>query len=528
VDPSRIDALSKTLAVGMWNLSFGESVSVIRTLKSGQFTEIDKSIPALKLIQKKMLHDGAVGGVIHCAEDSGFTSLISSDPSFVYVWKAIVTLAESLARDGDIDNPTELMKVMLAYRLSAESKTVKVSVGAPDYPIKAMTAHGSKGLEFDYVFMPYTNEETWIGRHKGSSFVLPEKNLRDHDVRDIRRLFYVGLTRARKHATILSSLEESDGKALTPLRFIEELHKDRVLVTNLSRTELSQHKKKNEHNSEYDGLMISETKRVLLESGLSVTALNHFLECPSKFIYESILKLPQAPSVSAEKGSAVHDALSEVWRQKEKEANKIEKIITTRIVDFVDKSMLSINEKEALKGELLENAPAVASSLSEHFSTQGVISTERWVKFPYDGIYNKDRVTVPIHGKLDVIIDKIDKADVFDYKTRQKMSVEAIKGETKNDDGNYFRQLVYYKLLLQNNREWRNKEISTSLVFVSPDDKGRCPIITIPVTDVDVRKVKEEIQFVIDSVWSGKILKEYCSDRDCRYCGYRRIIETKK
>jgi len=76
-----------------------------------------------------------------------------------------------------------------------------------------MTAHGSKGLEFDYVFMPYATEEAWIGRPRGSSFVLPEKKSTDHDIRDTRRLFYVALTRAKKHAVILSALEESDGKA---------------------------------------------------------------------------------------------------------------------------------------------------------------------------------------------------------------------------------------------------------------------------------------------------------------------------
>ena len=82
------------------------------------------------------------------------------------------------------------MKAMLAYRLSAESKTVKVSVGAPDVAIQAMTAHGSKGLEFDYVFIPYATEEAWVGRPREEDlhFILPMKRSDDHDIRDIRRL----------------------------------------------------------------------------------------------------------------------------------------------------------------------------------------------------------------------------------------------------------------------------------------------------------------------------------------------------
>ena len=114
---------------------------------------------------------------------------------------------------------------------------------------------------------------------------------------------------------------------------------------------------------------------------------------------------------------------------------------------------------------------------------------------------------------------------VFDYKTRQVMSVKAIKGETKNDDGNYFRQLVFYKLLLGGDQLWRMKNISTSLVFVSPDSKGRCPIVMLPVEEDDIKQIKVEIQAVIDSVWSGKIIGQYCTDSECKYCGYRKLLK---
>ena len=51
----------------------------------------------------------------------------------------------------------------------------------------------------------------------------------------------------------------------------------------------------------YSTKMIGLAKEVLLDTGLSVTALNHFIKCPNEFLYESIMKLPQAPSAAAEK-----------------------------------------------------------------------------------------------------------------------------------------------------------------------------------------------------------------------------------
>ncbi len=526
VDPSRIDALANTVASGLWGLSFEKSISAIRAIRSNQTDEFNTILVNLSTIRNDMLKDGAVGGVIQTAELSGLTALVSRNPGFVHVWKGIVTLAESLARDGHVNNPVELMKAMLAYEQSAEMKTVKVSVGAPDLPIKAMTAHGSKGLEFDYVFIPYANEESWIGRSRGSSFSLPAKNASGHDVRDTRRLFYVAITRARKHAVILYALSESDGKQLTALRFIQELNPESIATTTLSEEaeSIQSVKKKVSGTAEYAELMVHQAKDVLLKTGLSVTALNHFIDCPSKFLYESILKLPQAPSASAEKGTAMHQAISNIWTLKSPSEEEIAQTIITTITEHIDSSLLSPIDKEMLKLELTTNAPIVAKALFAHFTPKGTVISERWVEVPFDGVYEKNTITIPLHGKLDAMIETGELLDIFDYKTRRSMTVAAIKGETKSDEGNYFRQLIFYRLLVQNNQFWKGKKISTSLIFVSPDDKGRCPIVTVDVEDADMKKVREEIQGLIDSVWSGKIAEMYCDDATCKYCGYRRLL----
>lgn len=526
LDPSRVDSLAKTLIAGMWGVSFEQSVEIIRALKGGVVNDVDQILPAILKIRKRMIVDGSVGGVIHIAEESGFVGLVSQDPSFVHVWRGIVTLAESIARDSDIESPVLLMETMLKYKLSAESKTVKVSVGAPDFPIKAMSAHKSKGLEFDYVFIPYANEEMWVDRIHGSSFILPRKKTNDGDIRDTRRLFYVALTRAKKHAVILYSMEESDGKTLTPLRFINELHKDNIKETYLLRGSVSIRNisKETNKNNNTDVLMLSEAKKVLLESGLSVTALNHFLECPNKFLYESILKMPQAPSLSAEKGSAMHEAISRIWAQRENDPIKVKNIIISTIEEYINKSLLSLGDKDRLKKELSENAYHVAIALQNHFLSAGQVSTERWFEAFYDTKYGSERLSIPIHGKLDTVLQNKDEISVFDYKTRRGMSVSAIKGETKSENGSYFRQLVFYKMLLQDNSQWISKDINTSLVFVSPDEKGRCPIVTIDVDEEHIKNLKEEIDSLVQSVWSGKITTETCGDSNCQYCGYRRLL----
>ena len=78
-------------------------------------------------------------------------------------------------------------------------------------------------------------------------------------------------------------------------------------------------------------------------------------------------------------------------------------------------------------------------------------------------------------------------------------------------------------MLISSDSRWRNKRISPSLVFVSPDDKGRCPTITLSIERIDIEKVNKEIEELVDSVWSGEIMNKKCDDVKCEWCGMRRV-----
>lgn len=554
IDPTRVDVLAKTVIAGMWGFHFTDAVALVNDIRrgngggggnaAGNDGDFTKRLPGLVRIHKEMLSDSAVGFLIHAARASGYTSLVAQDPTYVFVWRGIVALAESLTREGNIHDPRELMEHMLAYRTSAESRTVKVAVGAPDVQIRALTAHGSKGLEFDYVFIPYATEDAWVGRNRGASFVLPRKQVSEGDIRDVRRLFYVALTRGRRHVTVLTALEESDGKVLTPLRCIDELEEKSVSRKVLPRVAIDAvypdaSPRAGQLNQKHDpkhAPIVQVAQHVLLEKGLSVTALNHFIACPNEFIFQSILKLPQAPSIPSEKGNAMHDAIAHVWISKDRmegiTVELIESILIDRIKAFFTNSLLGSADKATAERELLEDAPAVARALVSHFATADHVLTESWVKTEFKGTYTDDEtkqtqnVTIPIHGKLDVLVDADRELSIYDYKTKQAMSIAAIKGETKSSDGNYFRQLIFYKLLVKDDTRWKGKHVNPALVFVSPDDKGRCPIVSIPIEDTDMKRVEDEIQSLIDSVWSGKITHARCDDRACEYCGLAGLLKN--
>ena len=79
-----------------------------------------------------------------------------------------------------------------------------------------MTLHGSKGLEFDNVIIVDVNET-----------IIPHKmSVKPEEIEEERRLFYVGMTRAKKRLH-LCSVKHRYNHDLEVSRFIDEINHPR-------------------------------------------------------------------------------------------------------------------------------------------------------------------------------------------------------------------------------------------------------------------------------------------------------------
>ena len=78
--------------------------------------------------------------------------------------------------------------------------------------VKLLTMHGSKGLEFDIVWLPNLNEG-----------IIPSRSsVTKEQIEEERRMLYVGMTRA-KTALIMSYLTGSEENPMLPSRFLRPL-----------------------------------------------------------------------------------------------------------------------------------------------------------------------------------------------------------------------------------------------------------------------------------------------------------------
>ncbi len=528
VDQSKVEYLAEGIGGPLWNLEFTARTKLLRAIRSGEFEELGSQIPELTKLAKYLNTESPLVFLSLLAEHSGLTHLATNNPKSTQIWRDIYALAVNLCKQKMIEDPKKLLEAMLAFRKSSEKRVIKFKKSSEDAKVTVLTAHGSKGLEFDYVFVPKSTEENWSIRARGDSFVLPEAKTNDDFVRDERRLFYVELTRARKHVVVSFSEMSELGKPFTRLRFIDELdsnHTQEIEVPDIERdislTEGT------DRAAAHQKELLDFAKNTLIEKGLSVTALNHFLECPSKFIYKSILKVPEPPSPHSEKGNAMHEAMSKVWQLKQAgqtiDSNVLEKVIIDTVHAYFKKSLLAKNEKLVVVEELTKNAKLVAEALWEHFAWAGEVKSETLLEAPFEFAYQDKKMEMRLHGKLDALLIDGSNVKVFDYKTKEGMSERAVRGETESEDGGYFRQLVFYKILVDSDPNLKNKNQEFALAFIKPNKSGACPIVGLSVSDAEVLDLKSQINSLYQSVWSGSILSAHCPDPKCEFCNLRKL-----
>lgn len=111
---------------------------------------------------------------------------------------------------ADFSSFTDLIESLTITSENVIRRPVK---GNEYQQVQIMTMHGSKGLEFDHVFLPIVNEG-----------VIPSKrSVQTGQIEEERRLLYVAMTRARKSLHISWSSHLHNTKA-APSRFLSDIN----------------------------------------------------------------------------------------------------------------------------------------------------------------------------------------------------------------------------------------------------------------------------------------------------------------
>jgi DNA helicase-2/ATP-dependent DNA helicase PcrA len=179
-------------------------------IKGRARSALDELFRGLAAWHGMLEREGHVVTVATMLDESGYTEMWKQDKSpeapgrLENLRELVRALADFETLDGFLDH------VALVMENEDDSNPDRVSL---------MTLHGAKGLEFDTVFLP--GWEEGIFPNQRSLDESGEKGLEEE-----RRLAYVGLTRARRHAVISHAANRriyANWQSSIPSRFLDEL-----------------------------------------------------------------------------------------------------------------------------------------------------------------------------------------------------------------------------------------------------------------------------------------------------------------
>jgi DNA helicase-2/ATP-dependent DNA helicase PcrA len=452
---------------------------------------------------------------------------------------------KNLTRKNHAVTITEFLQ-QLKLRQENRLKLNEEPLQSSQEAVQMLTAHGSKGLEYQHVFIIKCTHNIWGKAVNRDKIRLPKgliKSLITDDrleqEEDERRLFYVALTRAKQQVHLsfakFSSEQNKQKEAIASL-FINEIPAEKI--TTIDTTEIE-----NQALQHFETLFFSQPeedftekennfiKQLAEQHVISPTSLNNYLICPRRFLYQNLFRLPQAKSPSASMGTAIHAALDHYFRQYKKTRIKPPaELLTLKYKYFLEKELLTDKDYR----ERLEIGQNILKDYYQECSEKFEANTISEYNF-YDHGVNIDGIR--LSGKIDKITfapldptnpEGLQQAIVSDFKTG---NVDRAKAKLKHGE-DYWRQVIFYKILCDYSPkfkiEFRNAKMQIGQIeFLEKSKiKNSCLTETVPLDEESINEVIENIRFAHQQITALNFEKIEKSD-PCDRCPFYNICWKK-
>ena len=431
--------------------------------------------------------------------------------------------------EGNLQALLELMTISqnntetIYQRLKAKAElswSANFRFGEKAHRVIIQSAHASKGLEYDHVFVggSFTNgkskpDRSWAGSFPGAALWIENPLLRDrrktisfqfeqligtHKIfSEAKRLLYVACTRAKKELVLLRATAQNDelklddkswSRAIELFLSQSTLARNQKIVSFENAPEIQETSSRPFFHTNNLGMVekLREPSRLYgIAPELSATKLNSLMDCPRQFYYKNVLKLdeelvnkwfeeesPEVAVSSSQRGSEIHLALME--------AVEHNMVIPLKYINHPYKTQI---EWALSHLRLVKEKNSSAQFLSE-----------KPMKFPFFGFM--------LSGIPDLVIRET-KTQIWDYKTGRR------KPETEKK---YWQQLMIYAYAFWSTKlEDLQSDISLSLCYV--DEK----------TLVERVVSWDQVNTELFSVWSKLSDLSVANTEACGHCPYQEI-----
>lgn len=419
---------------------------------------------------------------------------------------------QSLKTKGyNISNFVKFVDSYNKYKLDIDSGNPEVVNG-----VQLITAHKSKGMEFEHVYIINAVRKSWEKKRGGMKISLPIDSPQG-DESDERRLFYVAMTRSKEQLNISYSITDTEGKPQEKSKFVNEIGEEYAEYI-----DTDDYEEENIDNLIQFIKPIKEDKRIwdkeflknlFLKKGLNVSALNNYIDCPKKYFFRNLIQLPSGYSSSLMFGNLIHHSLEKFFILSKKEEKIISEDKLLKIFkDVIDKTSLIDKEYDLF----LKRGNELLSNYYKEYSNDWIfnIETEESIKRQFE-LDTGDEIRLSGNlDKIEYLDSEIEgKINIVDYKTGKPYS-EKSKDEKESLD----RQIIFYHLLLEN---WKGDKYiinEATLDFVEKNKKDEYEKKILSVSKEDVAEIKELVNKVSGEIMSGEFLDKGCGKKTCEWC----------
>ncbi len=187
--------------------------------------------------------------------------------------------------------------------------------------VHVLTYHKAKGLEFPVVFMVGLVEDRFPSRARSEPLELPVALVKealpegDHHLAEERRLFYVGMTRAREELVLSWARDYGGRNARRMSQFVlEALDLPPATPTEAVRPNVVERIDRNREPSERP---VRRAPPALADGPLTLShqQVADYLDCPAKYRYAHRIRIPTPPSHAMVYGRALHAAVQAFHRR---------------------------------------------------------------------------------------------------------------------------------------------------------------------------------------------------------------------
>lgn len=419
-------------------------------------------------------------------------------------------------------------KVMLAdflafiKRLEDYEEDIPLAVFGAQQGVKVLTLHGSKGLEFDSVWIAHMDERSLMGA-KRQAFALPisiSDKVEEGNEDVAKRQLYVAMTRAKRHLVISYARASYTGTdqqlasiilALPEVLFEKESREVSEAAILASDTLL--YVTRTEPQAIDQAVQIAELVATEYEKKkVSVTMLNNFFDCPWKWYFRNLLQLPEPLTESLHVGNVVHETIEYLL----KGGHDSER-------ELMRTALIESRNDEIYAERLVHQARSIIEKWHQTYAGELVQPFEIERNLSYR---DPEFAHLTITGKIDVVEEIISgEVRVTDWKTGSAKT----KGDIDNvdDEGHmsaYLRQLAMYSYLIDGSTHGNTEVSESRLVFLEAKKGDKNAIQSRRITSDDIARLRQDIidydTFIKDGSWMQRpcCAKTYGARDTCEYC----------